>query len=121
MARFPLEIERYESMTRDPCTVEPVEPIPHVAREAARRRFGSAVVAQGGRPRGVLTSTDALVALTALLESERALGAGHAERLRTSPQRPAHSAGWAEGDSRADPLQEMGMPSNHPGIQEKAP
>jgi acetoin utilization protein AcuB len=56
-----------EAMTADPYEVEPEEPIHVVAREMADRRIGSAVIAHNGRLLGLFTTSDALLALSALV------------------------------------------------------
>jgi acetoin utilization protein AcuB len=60
-----------EAMTRDPYTVEPDEPVDHVAREMVRRKIGTAVVSHGDRLMGLFSTTDALLALAALVEDDR--------------------------------------------------
>jgi acetoin utilization protein AcuB len=60
-----------ETMTRDPYTVEPDEPVDRVAREMVRRKIGTALVAHGSRLMGLFTATDALLALAALVEDDR--------------------------------------------------
>ncbi|MBI5362954.1 MAG: CBS domain-containing protein [Planctomycetes bacterium] len=54
-----------EAMVRDLYTVEPDEPIDHVASQMAERRIGTAVVAHGPKLLGLFTTTDALRALAA--------------------------------------------------------
>jgi acetoin utilization protein AcuB len=66
-ATVPIE----EVMTTDPYMVEPETPVDHVAREMARRKLGSAIVARGERLCGLFTSTDALLALAAVVEAGR--------------------------------------------------
>ncbi len=63
-----------EAMTRDPYTVDPEAPIDRVAREMARRKVGSVLVAHDGRLLGLFTSTDALLALAALVADDRVPG-----------------------------------------------
>jgi acetoin utilization protein AcuB len=70
----PSQILVSEAMTRDPYTVEPEESVDLVAREMVRRRIGSAVVAHGGKLFGLFTTTDALLALAALVEDDRVPG-----------------------------------------------
>jgi acetoin utilization protein AcuB len=60
-----------EAMTRDPYTVEPDEPVDGVAREMVRRKIGTAVVSHGNRLMGLFSTTDALLALAALVEDDR--------------------------------------------------
>lgn len=57
-----------EAMTHDVFTTSPHAPLGHVAREMAQRKLGSAVVVDGGRVVGVLTTVDALHALADLLD-----------------------------------------------------
>lgn len=68
-----------EAMTRDPYTVEPDEPVDRVSREMVRRKIGTALVAHGGRLMGLFSTTDALLALAALVEDDRAPSQGEAE------------------------------------------
>jgi len=70
----PSQILVKEAMSSSPYTVDPEEPIDVVAREMARRKIGSALVAHGGRLLGLFTATDALQALAALVEDERVPG-----------------------------------------------
>ena len=64
-----------EAMTSPPYLVEPETPVDRVAREMVRRRIGSAVVARDGRLLGLFTTSDALLALAALVEAGRSAGA----------------------------------------------
>jgi acetoin utilization protein AcuB len=80
-----------EAMTRDPYTVEPDEPVDRVCREMVRRKIGTALVSHGGRLMGLFSTTDALLALAALVEDDRAPGEEEMERseaARSSPQAP---------------------------------
>jgi acetoin utilization protein AcuB len=62
-----------EAMTPDPYVVAPNESLERVAQVMAREKYGSAIVAQGGRVVGVFTLVDGMRALAALLaESRRA-------------------------------------------------
>jgi acetoin utilization protein AcuB len=56
-----------EAMTEKLYLVDPEEPLHVVAREMAKRKIGSAVVARGEKLHGLFTTTDALLALAALL------------------------------------------------------
>jgi CBS domain-containing protein len=67
----PARIQVSEAMTSDPYTVEPDEPVDRVAREMVRRKIGSTLVTHGDRLRGVFTTSDALLALAALVENDR--------------------------------------------------
>jgi acetoin utilization protein AcuB len=60
-----------EAMTPDPYTVEPDEPVDAVAREMVRRKIGTALVSHGSRLMGLFSTTDALLALAALVEDDR--------------------------------------------------
>jgi acetoin utilization protein AcuB len=51
--------------------VRPDTPVDEVAREMADRRYGCAVVIEGGKVVGVFTTTDALRALSELLDRRR--------------------------------------------------
>ncbi|MFN0006972.1 MAG: CBS domain-containing protein [Planctomycetota bacterium] len=81
----PSQILVSEAMTRDPYAVDPEESVYRVAREMVRRRISSAVVAHGGRLRGLFTTTDALLALAALVEDERVPGEESAPASRNVP------------------------------------
>ena len=70
----PSRIQVSEAMTKDLYTVEPEEPIDRVAREMVRRRIGTAMVTHGTRLLGLFTTTDALLALAALVEDDRVPG-----------------------------------------------
>ena len=67
----PSAIAVAEAMTSAPYTVDPEAPIDRVVREMARRKVGSVLVAHDGRLLGLFTSTDALLALAALVEDDR--------------------------------------------------
>ena len=56
-----------EVMTRAPYTVGRLSPLREAAEQMASRRCGSAVVVEGDRVVGLLTSTDALRALSVVL------------------------------------------------------
>jgi acetoin utilization protein AcuB len=75
-----------EAMTDQPYIVEPEEPIHLVAKEMAARKIGSAVVARGGKLVGLFTTTDALLALAALVIDSDAAESGR------EPARPQHSS-----------------------------
>jgi acetoin utilization protein AcuB len=68
-----------EAMTRDPYTVEPDEAVDRVCREMVRRKIGTALVSHGGRLMGLFSTTDALLALAALVEDDRAPGEEEAQ------------------------------------------
>lgn len=59
-----------DAMSRDPYAVPPNTPLTVVALRMAERKIGSTVVVDGGVVVGVFTTTDALVALTDLLEGK---------------------------------------------------
>jgi acetoin utilization protein AcuB len=82
----PASILVEEAMTTPPYLVEPETPVDRVAREMVRRRIGSAVVARDGRLLGLFTTTDALLALAAVVEGGRSAGAD--ERARGTSRRP---------------------------------
>ena len=67
----PARIQVSEAMTSDPYTVEPDEPVDRVAREMVRRKIGSALITHGDRLLGLFTTSDALLALAALVENDR--------------------------------------------------
>lgn len=82
----PMSVLVDEAMTDQPYVVEPEEPIHVVAHEMAARKIGSAVVAHGGKLLGLFTTTDALLALSALvIDADVADSAGGPARsLKTS-------------------------------------
>jgi CBS domain-containing protein len=68
------EILVSEVTAADPYTVEPDEPIDRVARQMVRRKIGTALVTHNDRLLGMFTTTDALLALAALVDDERVPG-----------------------------------------------
>ena len=70
----PSEVLVSEAMTSDPYTVEPDAPIDLVTREMARRKIGTALVTHNQTLLGLFTTTDALLALAALVEDDRVPG-----------------------------------------------
>jgi len=68
----PAEVLVSEAMTTDPYTVEPDESVDVVAREMARRKIGSVLVTHNDILLGLFTTTDALLALAAFVEDDRA-------------------------------------------------
>ena len=68
----PAEVLVSEAMTTDPYTVEPDESVDVVAREMARRKIGSVLVTHNDVLLGLFTTTDALLALAAFVEDDRA-------------------------------------------------
>jgi acetoin utilization protein AcuB len=63
-----------EAMSQDVYAVAPRDSLLDVAREMSERKYGSAVVVDGGRVTGVFTTIDALNALVALLATQPAAG-----------------------------------------------
>ncbi len=57
-----------DAMSLEPFSVAPTAPLDEVAAEMASKKFGSAVVMQNGKVVGVFTTTDALRALSELLQ-----------------------------------------------------
>jgi len=88
----PSEVLVSEAMTSDPYTVEPDAPIDVVTREMARRKIGTALVTHNQVLLGLFTTTDALLALAALVEDERVPGedvvAGPGPRKPRASARP---------------------------------
>jgi acetoin utilization protein AcuB len=80
-----------EAMTAVPYCVSPDAELSDVARHMARRKLGSAIVVKHGKVLGVFTTTDALHALSALLEGRRP---GQA------PRRTASAASRADAPPR---------------------
>jgi len=68
----PGEIEVGEAMTPVPYTVSPRTPLRKVASQMAAHKYGSAVVLEKDQVVGVFTTVDALRALFAVLDRERA-------------------------------------------------
>lgn len=64
----PKSLRVEEAMSQDTYCVPPTARIDEVAREMAEQRYGCAVVMEGAVVRGIFTTTDALRALSALLE-----------------------------------------------------
>lgn len=60
-----------EAMRRSPYVVDPEENVDVVAREMARRKIGSALVTHNDKLLGLFTTTDALLALAAVVENAR--------------------------------------------------
>jgi acetoin utilization protein AcuB len=60
-----------EAMSAEPYAVGPDAPLERVAATMAKRRIGSAVVLEHGAVVGLFTTTDALLALTALIRRRR--------------------------------------------------
>jgi acetoin utilization protein AcuB len=60
-----------EAMTAEPFTVAPDAPLEDVASVMAERRYGSAVVLQGGEVVGLFTTVDALRALATVSRGAR--------------------------------------------------
>lgn len=57
-----------DAMTRDVYVVAPETPLQDVAAAMTAGKFGSAVVVEGGKVRGIFTTIDALRALAELLD-----------------------------------------------------
>jgi acetoin utilization protein AcuB len=93
-----------EAMTRDPYMVEPDEPVDRVCREMVRRKIGTALVSHGGRLMGLFSTTDALLALAALVEDDRAPSEEDAaERAPASPSSSSPSDPSRTRPSRPSP------------------
>ncbi len=60
-----------EAMSQETYSVRPDTPVDEVAHEMIDRRYGCAVVIEGGKVVGVFTTTDALRALCELLDRRR--------------------------------------------------
>lgn len=73
-------------MTKKPYTVSVETPLNEVAHAMAQRKIGSAVVLDGKKVIGILTTTDALVALADSLEGK--LQRADFERDALRPMRP---------------------------------
>ena len=97
----PREVLVSEAMTADPYTVEPDEPVDVVAREMARRKIGSVLVTHNDVLLGLFTTTDALLALAALVEDDRVPGEDDVLQLREETPAPRRAkrkkAGRASG------------------------
>jgi acetoin utilization protein AcuB len=57
-----------EAMTSEPYAVPPGASLPAVLREMAAHKYGTAVIVDGERPVGIVTTTDALRLCVSLLE-----------------------------------------------------
>jgi acetoin utilization protein AcuB len=77
-----------EAMTSDPYTVEPDEAIDRVARAMVRKRIGAAIVTHNDRLLGLFTTTDALLAIAALVEDDRVPGPDDTLAAAASEKRP---------------------------------
>ena len=86
----PSRVAVSEVMTKDPYTIEPDEGVDRVAREMVRRRIGTALVTHGERLMGLFTTSDALLALAALVEDDRVPGEDAV--LEPAPRRPGVEA-----------------------------
>lgn len=64
----PARVKVEEAMSTDAYTVGPADSLAKVAREMAEHKYGSAVVLDGGKVVGILTTTDLCRTLAALLE-----------------------------------------------------
>ncbi len=58
-----------DAMTQDPFTCHPDDPVEHVARIMAQRKFGCALVVDEGKVVGIFTMTDATRALADALHA----------------------------------------------------
>jgi len=90
----PCDVLVSEVMVPDPYTVEPDEGIARVAREMVRRKIGTAIVTHGEHLLGLFTTSDALLALAALVDDEQVPGVEatveeRSERPDASRRRPA--------------------------------
>lgn len=61
-----------EAMTPEPFVVGPSMPVGHVARKMADRKLGSALVVDGDKVVGIVTTVDALSLLADMLGAEKA-------------------------------------------------
>ena len=64
------EVAVGEAMTAEPYAVAPTASLRAVLREMAEHKWGTAVVVDGGKPVGIVTTTDALRLCVELLEGE---------------------------------------------------
>jgi acetoin utilization protein AcuB len=88
----PARVAVEEAMTEKPYVVDPEEPLHVVATEMAKRKIGSAVVAHGDKLQGLFTTTDALLALAALV-FDADLASPEAEAPKRSPSKGSASNG----------------------------
>lgn len=63
----PNEVSVGEAMTAEPYAVPPGASLPAVLREMAEQKYGTAVIVEGERPVGIVTTTDALRLCVSLL------------------------------------------------------
>jgi acetoin utilization protein AcuB len=67
----PRTVKVEDAMSQETYSVRPDTPVDEVAREMADRRYGCAVVIENNKVVGVFTTTDALRALSELLDRRR--------------------------------------------------
>lgn len=67
----PKEVLVEEAMSQEAYTVSPEQPLADVAREMALHKYGSAIIARGAEVLGIFTTTDALRALSTVLEEPK--------------------------------------------------
>jgi acetoin utilization protein AcuB len=94
----PSDVQVSEAMTADPYTVEPDERIDRVAREMVRRKIGTALITHGDRLLGLFTTSDALLALAALVEDDRV--PGEPDEVEIAPRARARAKPPAKGTSK---------------------
>ncbi len=58
-----------EAMTADPYCITPETPLDEVVQQMAQHKYGCAVVAEGHKVRGILTTTDVCRAFAAYLRA----------------------------------------------------
>jgi CBS domain-containing protein len=98
-----------QAMTHAPYSCTSDSPLVEVVQQMERHRLGSVVVTMGGKPTGILTTTDALRALRSYLsgemvvaEVEPVLDSANEEATRETAGGRARSHVSAHGPSRND-------------------
>ncbi len=77
----PTDVPVGRVMAKDPFTADPEDDVAVVAARMAERRIGSAVVVHGTELRGLFTTTDALLALAAVLRAQDAVEVAEEDEL----------------------------------------
>jgi len=85
----PKQVTVEEAMSQEVFAVSPDEPLAAVAGMMARRKYGSAVVTQGGAVLGIFTTTDACRVLDELLSAKPARRPARKTATRPSARKRA--------------------------------
>jgi acetoin utilization protein AcuB len=101
-------------MSQDAYAVPPGTSLAEVARTMATHKYGSAVIARGGRVEGIFTTVDALKALDALLSTSPAAEA-------PAPRRKAPTRKAAARKAAAKKASPARRPARKAAGKKKAP